>query len=242
MFLSKIMPIFLLIALPLSAKNTIKTPINLDNLGYGDIAELLPIAAKLGQEKLIKKLLNEATHWPELKINQEKLDEALCNACNKGMNESTINALLKAGANPNARTFQGCPALYIATLSGKIETIRTLLNYGADINIRCHENYNRTPLMCAAEYCNKGVVSLLLSYKANVNLQDKNGATALLLSINSEKNIDVIKQLLHAGADKNIANSWGLTPLKKACEYNKRCQRDNIVNRNGHLEILKLLS
>ncbi len=68
-------------------------------------------------------------------------------------------------------------------LASEKETIKMLIDAGADINIKDKENGN-TPLMWAAFKGNVEAVKLLLSAKANVNLKNKKNETAYTIAVN----------------------------------------------------------
>ena len=80
------------------------------------------------------------------------------------------------------------------------------------------------------EAANKGnieVVKLLLKENADVNIQDKNGVTALMLaSLNGHTH--VVELLLKENADVNIKNKQGMTAL-------------NLASLKGHTHVVELL-
>ena len=70
--------------------------------------------------------------------------------------------LLKNGADPNANWIRpGCAALYIAAARGYKEVAEALIEYGADVNVRCKD---RTPLSYAKEKGHMDVVQVLLQH------------------------------------------------------------------------------
>ena len=71
-------------------------------------------------------------------------------------------------------------------------------------------------LLYATISSNNVAVQLLFDIGANVNYQDDNGSTALMLAV-LINNIDITRQLLHAGADLYIQNKGGVTALMVAC-------------------------
>lgn len=68
-------------------------------------------------------------------------------------------------------------ALFRASSDGRIESVRSLLDAGADVNAR--EEENETPLMYAAVEGHTEVVLLLISRGADVNALSDNKETAL---------------------------------------------------------------
>ncbi len=79
-----------------------------------------------------------------------------------------------------------------------IETVRLLIDLGADIN---QETPLGTPLMKAATNAwNSEIVAILLEAGADVNQEDQNGRTALFYA-EAYGNSDISMQLIAAGAD-----------------------------------------
>jgi ankyrin repeat protein len=128
----------------------------------------------------------------------------------------SIDLLLKSGANVNKLDNNGNGMLhYIAWLEhGIIPNI--VFDLGLDINavnLAC-----KTPLHIAAEGC-KNDLKKLLSHGAQIDCLDSEGNTALLLSIEEKNKIENIETLLEHGANANIKNNNGISPLSKAKQY-----------------------
>jgi ankyrin repeat protein len=68
----------------------------------------------------------------------------------------------------------------------------------------------------AAEKFDRAAVRALLDQKANVNLPQADGMTALHWAT-SHDDLETVKLLLAAGADAKAANRYGVTPLSLAC-------------------------
>jgi hypothetical protein len=66
-------------------------------------------------------------------IDSESAPELLLQA-ERG-NNTVLEALLAAGANPNVRDKQSTP-LHLPAMNGKLETVRLLLRYGADPTLK----------------------------------------------------------------------------------------------------------
>jgi ankyrin repeat protein len=125
-----------------------------------------------------------------------------------------IAMLLKAGANPNMQL----------KLFPPYRSLRD--DRGADTML----TVGTTPLLRAAKAADVAAVNLLLQYKANVELPNTNGITPLLAAAGigysgldtrgryrtEAEAAETVKQLLAAGADINIKDRSGQTPLHGA--------------------------
>ena len=95
-----------------------------------------------------------------------------------------------------------------------------LTNDDFDINAQ-HDTMHITALMYAAMQNDIKLVQLLLQYGAQVNEQNDEGMTALVLAIiNNENNeaLPLIKLLLAHGADPRLHDARGITSLMMAAE------------------------
>lgn len=98
--------------------------------------------------------------------------------------------------------------LFIDIQKGNIDNVKSFLET-KDINIT--DNFKRTALINAALYNQTSIIQWLLDQGAAINLQDKNGYTALHFSA-QEANIDSTKLLLENKANPNIQDIHGNTP------------------------------
>src|SRR4051812_43514020 len=93
-----------------------------------------------------------------------------------------IKDLLAQSADPDAVSALGSSPALVAIMNGKtnqkIEILKLLISYGADMEIR-RKKYEWTPLMQAANNDCVDVVSLLLGHGVNIDKKDKDGLTAL---------------------------------------------------------------
>ena len=139
---------------------------------------------------------------------------------------SEMSKLLKSYGVPpkdiNAQSHMGWPPLVYACRGDNgehPEEIQRLLALSADINI---QNYKgKTGLHCAAKAGFLNVIKLLLEKGATIDATDNNGETPLFEAIRStiksgEKQRAAIEALLVNGADPNVKNRKGLTPLQVA--------------------------
>ncbi len=86
-----------------------------------------------------------------------------------------------------------------------------LIEQGVDINIQ--GNHGNTALIWACIHSVKEFASQLVELGANLNAQDASGYTALHAACISSDSDWLMKLLLGAGADFEIKNNYGETPL-----------------------------
>jgi len=163
-----------------------------------------------------------------------------------------VQAELDKGVDVNVKDRFGFTPLREAAWYGHKEIAELLLDKGTDVNAKGGP-VGRTPLHEAALRGHKEIAELLIANGADVNAKDNYGATPLdwaiddeiadlirnhggktgeewtaLIDAAADGNIEVVKQLLAAGANVNAKNKWGGTPLHWAA-------------RGGHKEIVELL-
>jgi ankyrin repeat protein len=89
------------------------------------------------------------------------------------------------------------------------EEVKKILS---ETGIDAGDSYIRSALVWAAFYNNTNLLVWLLDNQADVNHQDRNGYSALHFAA-QEKNEVVVKILLEAGAQIDIMDIYGNTPL-----------------------------
>ena len=92
----------------------------------------------------------------------------------------------------------GHTALMRAALDGNTESVRELINQGADINRR--DDSGRTALMFAVVNRHYETMKLLLEHGADVNARSKQGGTALMGAAMAGE-LSMVQALLDKGAD-----------------------------------------
>jgi len=118
---------------------------------------------------------------------------------------------------------KGKSALYYTLSKSADDTdpLDFLIKKGADINAKLKTG---KPLLHCAFEADINYLQLLLDRKADIDIQDKKKNTLLHLLPATKKGIDVMRMLLSKGANPNIVNDKGKTPLdvalKKGYTYN----------------------
>ena len=107
-------------------------------------------------------------------------------------------ALLAAGANPNARC-ERAPrsALGTAAFGSHGKVVKLLLEYGADVNLA--DGFGRTPLMEAAKNGHFDICKDLLDYHADTNAQSTAGFNAVARAAHYGHE-EIVNLLLERGA------------------------------------------
>jgi hypothetical protein len=92
-------------------------------------------------------------------------------------NLEAVSQHIAAGSDINAKDpFGGSSPLISATVFGKPDIAKTLIDAGADLNIQ--NNDGSTALHCAAFFCRPEIVKMLLDKHADKTLKNKYNATA----------------------------------------------------------------
>lgn len=126
--------------------------------------------------------------------------------------------LIEQGANVNARdAIQDTPYLY-AGARGLQEILEMTLAHGADLN--SINRYGGTALIPASERGHVKTVQTLIDVGVDINHVNRLGWTALIEAIilgdGSEKYATIVMQLIKGGADVNLADAAGKSPLTLA--------------------------
>ena len=157
-------------------------------------------------------------HGADVNARREDLSTPLYLAAAKG-NFEVAQLLLKHGADVNTQDKNQETPLHLVSDKVNLELVRVLLNYGANVNAK--NIRGRTPLhqvLNRQEY-NDGAFRiaqlLVVKHNADVNTQDGDHETPLHL-VSRNRHLELVQVLLDYGANVNVTNSQGQTPLHQA--------------------------
>ena len=121
-----------------------------------------------------------------------------------------VQAALKQGANVNAITSDGCPALYMATAHGETDIVTLLLDKHANVNAAAGKSLDcmGTSLNSAAFLGNIEIARILLDHHADVNLRDPHEG-APMLDAAASGHIEMCEFLLAHHADVEATQGIG---------------------------------
>ena len=130
-----------------------------------------------------------------------------------------MRALVKAGANPNALEYDRYDIVTIAAVANDLPVLRLALELGGRAS-NVTSRYDGTALIAAAHLGHDEVVRTLLRAGAPLDHVNNLGWTALIESIvlgdGGPRHTATLKALVEAGANVNLADRNGSTPLALA--------------------------
>ena len=127
--------------------------------------------------------------------------------------------LMRSGADPNALDSQRYDAVTIAAVADDLEMLKLALA-GGNKATNVTSPYDGTALIAAAHLGHDEVVRTLIAAGAPLDHVNNLGWTALIESIvlgdGGKRHIATLQALVKAGANVNLADSGGTTPLTLA--------------------------
>lgn len=133
-------------------------------------------------------------------------------AASKGHEAAVAHFLTCDGVSINAVNQQNETALTLAIINDHAGVVRQLIAAGADVNLQAGDV---PPLVLAVLQTKVVLNAVLEAADINLNIQDKNGRTALNAAF-YKGNEDYARLLYQRGADINLAMTNGRTPLMAA--------------------------
>lgn len=171
-------------------------------------------AAERGEIVVVKKLLADRAR---IDARDQRGRTALLAATQRNRVE-VARYLIQEGADVNAKDFiQDTPYLYAAA-EGRIEILKMTLAAGADL--KDTNRYRGTGLIPAAHHGHVEAVKLLLATPIDKNHVNNLGWTALLEAVilgdGGAAHTEIVRLLVEAGANVNVADRDGATPFAHA--------------------------
>lgn len=169
------------------------------------LGNLAAIGILLGGGVLIQ-FSGPETSRPEPSV-QERLFSCAMHADYPGLERA-----LREGAVVDGPWTNGITALVVAAGEGDLRTVSVLLDHGADVNVAMPTGNS---VLGAAAYgaCDPQTIRTLLNAGADANGSFRSRP---LVGAALDENAEVMQILLAAGADPNLTDEAGVTPLQAA--------------------------
>ena len=207
---------------------------------YG--AQMPPTGAlRPDQIAVLKTWIDQGAEWPDDASGEEVLPPPdpkavpIMKALREGNKIAFKNLALKTADPGNLRGTGGITPLMQAVLYGDTESVRMLLDSGANVNVR--NDAGATPLMWAVNSLEK--TRLLLDRGADLNARSEDSRTALLIAAGQFGSRDVVKFLLDRGADISVKSPGlfgDMTVLTEAARLGDEALLRLLIERGADLQ------
>jgi ankyrin repeat protein len=175
--------------------------------GSLSLEELLAAAARDGRVDRVQELIRAGAN-----VNALVCDTPVIGYTH---DEKTLEVLIQNGADVNLKNREGETCLHWAVFDD-LDDVVMLLRHGADPNVR--DDRGEPPLFWAQNLRTVDIAKVLLANGADPNLQrPEDGWTALRSAIIGGE-YEMAQALLRSGADVEIRDHRGDTPLMSAAE------------------------
>ncbi|KAM3416093.1 hypothetical protein BST61_g9574 [Cercospora zeina] len=230
--------------------------VNARSTQNGKLKRALAAAASSGHNDIVASLLDHGAEINALSTQNCDVESAIYTAAEDSDSNWALSAPLHWEADIGDHSAPFATALYAACcLWNGYETVRLLVDRGADVNINCGERGNALSAAAGSGY--KDVVALLLDRGADINACDSSTKNALYHACLNGQH-EVVELLLDRGADMYSACGLG-NAIQAACKnywngeavmrvlLRRGTGRDHgpclfNASRWGHRKIMQLLS
>ncbi|QIL81961.1 hypothetical protein G7047_20050 [Diaphorobacter sp. HDW4A] len=183
------------------------------------LGEQLLKFARVGDELAVRKLLAK-----DAPVNARDVDgNTPLLLATAGNHIEVARSLILHGADVNIQNAQQDSAYLLAGARGHLEILRMTLSRGADL--KSTNRYGGTALIPACERGHVATAKALIDAGVDVNHVNRLGWTCLMEAVvlgnGGEAHQQIVRDVIAAGADVNLADKDGITPLAHARQRNQ---------------------
>ena len=179
------------------------------------------IEAEEAEKKRLEEEKLEAERLEAEKIEKERLEQERQEAERQALLEEQMKLALEKEEQKSKEVKKTKEYLSDFVVQDPLEIEETAeVEYELIKNPDERDMSGRTQLMKAAKSGNDWQLKRLLEAKADVNLKDNDGWTALMYAVRYNEGLECVELLLDAGADIKAVNNFGLTAIALAANYN----------------------
>ena len=191
---------------------------------YYDLSE----ACRKGSFAMVEALLQGCSKEEINKLPDGNNWHSLLMVASSRGDDDIVELLLRHGADIDKESTDHKYALLLAIKKGYVSTVELLLQKGAKVKNSIMDAVNLISIIpgdiaeCGMlpESVVLSIVKLLIDHGADVDCEDSNTQTPLIIAI-STKSLKVVELLVENGADVNLLAGAERGPLKMAVEYNQ---------------------
>jgi ankyrin repeat protein len=141
-----------------------------------------------------------------------------------------VRLLIKHGSNVNAYNNDGYNSLHLAIRKKNLDIVKLILENNIYINAKTDKG--DTALHMSLNYQTNDITHLLLKNKADVNICDDSNYYSPLHYAVAWNNYKIIDDLFEYGAEPNIQDSMGNTPIMWCIKQNEIESFNKLINNN----------
>ena len=161
-------------------------------------------ACRTGQSTSVMFLLDSGA---DVKLRKPDGNTCLYLAVNGHCSKETLQKIIDQGSNVNALNRNGETALIRACYNAQTESVKVLLENGADPNISDASGHSGI-LAAVHGQCTNEILKEIIACKVDLDAQNKDGRTALVLACFYRQQ-EAVQVLLEAGSNPNITDNNG---------------------------------
>ena len=151
-------------------------------------------------------------------------------------NEDSFLFLAEKGAALRINSSSDETPLHIATGNGLARAVAFLCDPKHGLSIDARNSSQKTPLHLSIENGHFGIADTLLDAGADINAQNKDGATPLMLAATKPHGREILERLIRRGAKLDLCDNFGRTALAVAVQCENWLNAETLLKHGGDIQ------